>query len=591
MSGIELISIKVESNDNEREVIFWQNNFANEFPMRDIQDKKDFAEVLIGNPHSDCRIETRLVDSKMDGVSTIVNSENVVIATLVLKNGVATGPCTLNDTKGFLYFKGHFKDGYRYGRGQEYDLNGKVIFDGFYDQGKRMKIYPIPEMKGYWKELDDDDDSVISVSKLNNYRNKYGVCYFYNRNEITRVSEWKNGKETPFSGSFELFDVSNRTWFRGHFKDGYRYGRGQEYDLNGKVIFDGFYDQGKRMKIYPIPEMKGYWKELDDDDDSVISVSKLNNYRNKYGVCYFYNRNEITRVSEWKNGKEINVVKQFNGKIMTEYRSGHKRYEGEYLNSLEKNYPRNGHGKEYETDGVSLSFEGWYLNGKRYGEGISYKKRTVHRKTMWIYGHSKGEIFFYLALLAIILTAITIICFYYNTICGVIVLLASIILLVTLYRFLFCNKYIVIKKAKDLNKASSKAETIVVLSSSCNKVSELYLWSFKLLKYLEIGDDCFGSVKTIKIDGLKCLISIKVGNNSFTNKKNGWGNDESKSFHILNCESLESIQIGEFSFSDFAGDFELRNLPQLQSIQIGSVGYNSYNFYFSSFVIRGIELI
>ena len=276
---------------------------------------------------------------------------------------------------------------------------------------------------------------------------------------------------------------------------------------------------------------------------------------------------------------------------MTEYRSGHKRYEGGYLNSLEKNYPRNGHGKEYETDGVSLSFEGWYLNGNRYGEGISYKKRTVHRKTMWIYGHSKGEIFFYLALLAIILTAATIICFYYNTICGVIVLLASIILLVTLYRFLFCNKYIVIKKAKDINRASSKAETIVVLSSSCNKVSELYLWSFKLLKYLEIGDDCFGSVKTIKIDGLKCLISIKVGNNSFTNKKNGWGDDKSKSFHILNCESLELIEIGEWSFSDFGGEFELKNLPQLRSIQIGTIGSNSRNFYFSSFVLRGIELI
>ena len=42
-----------------------------------------------------------------------------------------------------------------------------------------------------------------------------------------------------------------------------------------------------------------------------------------------------------------------------------------------------------------------------------------------------------------------------------------------------------------------------------------------------------------------------------------------KIFHILNCESLESIDIGEYSFSDFGGDFELKNLPQLQSIQIG----------------------
>ena len=111
------------------------------------------------------------------------------------------------------------------------------------------------------------------------------------------------------------------------------------------------------------------------------------------------------------------------------------------------------------------------------------------------------------------------------------------------------------------------------------------------LESIEIGDDCFGSVKTFQIDGLNQLKTIKIGKNSFTQKKNGYGDDESKSFHILNCESLESIQIGEYSFSDFAGDFELKNLPQLQSIQIGTIGSDSYNFYYSSFVIRGIDMI
>ena len=119
-------------------------------------------------------------------------------------------------------------------------------------------------------------------------------------------------------------------------------------------------------------------------------------------------------------------------------------------------------------------------------------------------------------------------------------------------------------------------------------------WDVSLLynlESIEIGNDCFGSVQTFKIDGLNRLKTIKIGNNSFTQKKNWWGNDESKSFHILNCESLESIQIGEYSFSDFAGEFELKNLPQLQSIQIGTIGSTSYNFRYSSFVIRGIDMI
>ena len=62
--------------------------------------------------------------------------------------------------------------------------------------------------------------------------------------------------------------------------------------------------------------------------------------------------------------------------------------------------------------------------------------------------------------------------------------------------------------------------------------------------------------------------------------------NESKSFHILNCESLESIEIGDRTFSDFAGGFELKNLPQLRSIQFGK-----YNFYWNSFVIRRIDMI
>ena len=110
-------------------------------------------------------------------------------------------------------------------------------------------------------------------------------------------------------------------------------------------------------------------------------------------------------------------------------------------------------------------------------------------------------------------------------------------------------------------------------------------------------------MQTFQIDGLNRLKTIKIGNNSFTQVKQAEWNiiktydervkkcKQSKSFHILNCESLESIQIGKCSFSDFAGEFELKNLPQLQSIQIGSIGNDSYNFYHSSFVIGGIELI
>ena len=102
----------------------------------------------------------------------------------------------------------------------------------------------------------------------------------------------------------------------------------------------------------------------------------------------------------------------------------------------------------------------------------------------------------------------------------------------------------------------------------------------------------FNLVSTFKIDGLTSLTTLSIGSNSFTQHPNEFGNDSSKSFHISNCDNLQSISIGEYSFSDYGGEFELSNLPKLQSIVIGNMNSNSYNFYYiHTFEIRGIELI
>ena len=145
----------------------------------------------------------------------------------------------------------------------------------------------------------------------------------------------------------------------------------------------------------------------------------------------------------------------------------------------------------------------------------------------------------------------------------------------------------------ELQSHDATIASIIIPNWSCNdKNYTIFDFSrFTQLNTVEIGDNSFGSVSAFQIDGLNQLNTIKIGKRSFTQEKYMYGNDESKSFHILNCVSLESIQISDYSFSDFAGEFELKNLPQLQSIQIGASGRDSYNFYFSSFVIRSIEMI
>ena len=47
-------------------------------------------------------------------------------------------------------------------------------------------------------------------------------------------------------------------------------------------------------------------------------------------------------------------------------------------------------------------------------------------------------------------------------------------------------------------------------------------WDVSLLlnlESIEIGNDCFGSVKTFQMDGLNRLKTIKIGNKSFTEDK------------------------------------------------------------------------
>ena len=137
-----------------------------------------------------------------------------------------------------------------------------------------------------------------------------------------------------------------------------------------------------------------------------------------------------------------------------------------------------------------------------------------------------------------------------------------------------------------------KLSTLSIGNKAFNEADTMKLRNLNNLESIEIGNNKFNKVKSLIIDGLNELRELSIGSNSFTNKMNSYGNDESKSFHILNCESLESIEIGEYSFSDYAGEFELKNLTQLQSLIIGSNTSNSYNFYnTNSLIIGGILII
>ena len=156
---------------------------------------------------------------------------------------------------------------------------------------------------------------------------------------------------------------------------------------------------------------------------------------------------------------------------------------------------------------------------------------------------------------------------------------------------IFASIIIIIQQNTMKHCLGSYSQTsMVIQSNTCNNFLITYfsMESDSNLESIEIGNDCFRYVNTFVIDGLNELKSLVIGINSFTKNKYSNGNDESRSFSILNCIELKSIEIGSFSFNDYGGGFELKNLPKLSTIKIGEIGRDSLNFCYSSFVIKGI---
>ena len=510
-------------------------------------------------------------------------------------NGEKEGICYYYDENGNISRIVEVREGYENeysGYCKIYDEPHKSWFEGFVKNGKRrMNLIRLNEMNGYWKEL-DKNGKLLSISKRNDDSGeKEGICYYYDENgNISRIVEVREGYENEYSGYCKIYDEPHKSWFEGLVKNGIRQGQGREYSSSTSVVLEVYYDEGKKLRREKDCRRKGYWKEY-DEQDHIVNICKRDENGEFCGICYRYNPNgKIIRISEWQDGKEITVIKTFNGNQMTEFRNGVKFYEGEFIDSFYLDYIRNGQGKEFGVNGKTMIYRGNFVNGKRHGRGAVYKNKKIAYDGEWIHGRKKRKyyamVWGHSVVCVVLIVGIFVVLYIINVWIGISLSVLFLLGMVCCARWYFGK----IRWRFDFQMAKLMQRPNLRFGNRyCRLTREFYppLW----VESIEIGDECFESVQTFQIDGLNRLKTIKIGSNSFTQRKNDNGDDKSKSFHILNCESLESIQIGEHSFSDFAGDFELKNLPQLQSIQIGTIGSRSYNFLYSSFVIRGIDMI
>lgn len=127
----------------------------------------------------------------------------------------------------------------------------------------------------------------------------------------------------------------------------------------------------------------------------------------------------------------------------------------------------------------------------------------------------------------------------------------------------------IVENAAEFQNLPPNQTLITVLRCSDYLYPELDLAKFQSLEKLDIGLDCFRSVKRLSIAGLPRLASVRIDKFAFC--------QEEGEMIVASCPSLLSIRIGDHSFEHFAS-FLVRELRSLKTIHIGKHCFRKGSF-------------
>ena len=129
-------------------------------------------------------------------------------------------------------------------------------------------------------------------------------------------------------------------------------------------------------------------------------------------------------------------------------------------------------------------------------------------------------------------------------------------------------------------------EVITVGDNQCNGENErIDLSKYVNLKNVSIGNECFFYQDVLNLTGLHSLERVMIGENSFTKKKNFFGNNANRKLYVKNCDALKELKIGRYSFSDYSL-IEIENVNSLELIEIGEVNRESNSFGYASLELK-----
>ena len=228
-----------------------------------------------------------------------------------------------------------------------------------------------------YKGFDIPEGAIIEPNPGKGKLNGEYTIYDSNKNNVIAKLQYKKNQ---LSGDCQLFESPQIFEKRPYLKD-IANGWGIVYE-NDKETKRYLYKDGKRIIMLEQEKETKFKRETDCQNGHLLSFCEYDDKFNRINTGYMFKDNKIEKACIFVNGKENRIVKEFHDNNMTEYNeNGVVVYKGEYLDSIESEYCRNGKGDEYEDN--CILYSGEWKNNKREGFGRSYRKNVLVYEGYW----------------------------------------------------------------------------------------------------------------------------------------------------------------------------------------------------------------
>ena len=384
------------------------------------------------------------------------------------------------------------------------------------------------------------------------------------------------------NGYCSLNDAYGGLFFRGVVRDGFIY-RGEVYNIEGEISLVGAFSRGNLIGELIYDSTSKLYKERNVDGD-IVAIYAVDRTFYRDGICYRYTKNMITDICIYSKESEIRILKTFSEGAMTEIgKSGVIIYKGEYADSFEEGYARQGNGTQYDATGIHITYQGQFWQNKRFGMGSSFQNGNSEPsyEGLWCFNLPYNRFrntMIWILVIAIIVDVAMFICsgwilgLIFLVLFALIAMIAYIQIRKTFLRFpLPLNKEIesIIKRPFDLAFINPFTTRLKVAENSCNSLQYANLSDFNQLRVLTVSNGSLKKLINFELNHLRQIESVSVGNDCCNADLNQKTAKIVHKFDISNCCSLKSIIIMNSCFANYTV-MHLSSLSSLQTISIGN---------------------